>query len=92
MIGVTKPVTLTGCNVYLRSDPARITSEPYTLGWLFEGSAPGWNPSPDLLTGPAVRGWMRHEVRRMTEFVQRRGDYDGYSIDNAPVRLAAQRA
>jgi glycine cleavage system H lipoate-binding protein len=66
-----KPVTLTGCNVYLRSDPARITSEPYTLGWLFEGSAPGWNPSPDLLTGPAVRGWMRHEVRRMTEFVQR---------------------
>jgi 4-hydroxyphenylpyruvate dioxygenase len=26
------------------------------------------------------------------EFVQRRGDYDGYGIDNAPVRLAAQRA
>ncbi|MEN3316788.1 MAG: 4-hydroxyphenylpyruvate dioxygenase [Mycobacterium sp.] len=26
------------------------------------------------------------------EFVQRRGDYHGYGIDNAPVRLAAQRA
>jgi 4-hydroxyphenylpyruvate dioxygenase len=26
------------------------------------------------------------------EFVQRRGDYAGYGIDNAPVRLAAQRA
>ena len=25
------------------------------------------------------------------EFVQRRGDYDGYGADNAPVRLAAQR-
>jgi hypothetical protein len=26
------------------------------------------------------------------EFVERRGGYDGYGIDNAPVRLAAQRA
>ena len=26
------------------------------------------------------------------EFVERRGDYDGYGTDNAPVRLAAQRA
>jgi 4-hydroxyphenylpyruvate dioxygenase len=26
------------------------------------------------------------------EFIERRGDYDGYGIDNAPVRLAAQRA
>ena len=25
------------------------------------------------------------------EFVQRRGRYDGYGADNAPVRLAAQR-
>jgi 4-hydroxyphenylpyruvate dioxygenase len=25
------------------------------------------------------------------EFVQRRGSYDGYGADNAPVRLAAQR-
>ncbi len=25
------------------------------------------------------------------EFVQRRGGYDGYGADNAPVRLAAQR-
>ena len=25
------------------------------------------------------------------EFVERRGDYDGYGTDNAPVRLAAQR-
>jgi 4-hydroxyphenylpyruvate dioxygenase len=26
------------------------------------------------------------------EFVERRGNYDGYGSDNAPVRLAAQRA
>ena len=26
------------------------------------------------------------------EFVQRRGRYDGYGAENAPVRLAAQRA
>ena len=25
------------------------------------------------------------------EFVQRFGGYDGYGVDNAPVRLAAQR-
>jgi 4-hydroxyphenylpyruvate dioxygenase len=26
------------------------------------------------------------------EFLERRGHYDGYGTDNAPVRLAAQRA
>ncbi len=29
---------VTRCNLYLRADPARLTAEPYTAGWLFEGT------------------------------------------------------
>lgn len=60
---------LTGCNLYLRANPSRITCEPYTAGWLFEGV-----PSPEtlenLLEGASARQWMEQEQRRMTEFLQ----------------------
>jgi glycine cleavage system H lipoate-binding protein len=60
---------LTGCNLYLRADPARLAAEPYTGGWLFEGE-----PLPEmrqgLLQGAPAREWMEREERRMNEFVQ----------------------
>ena len=60
---------LTGCNLYLRANPARITSEPYTAGWLFEGQ-PLPQTSENLMEGPAARRWMEQEQRRMNEFLQ----------------------
>ena len=44
------PLLLTNCNLYLRADPARLTAEPYTGGWLFEGV-----PEPGTLDEPARR-------------------------------------
>jgi glycine cleavage system H lipoate-binding protein len=37
------PLLLTGCNLYLRANPGRLAAEPYTAGWLFEGS---WSKAP----------------------------------------------
>jgi glycine cleavage system H lipoate-binding protein len=60
---------LTGCNLYLRADPARLAAEPYTGGWLFEG-APLPETRRNLLQGTEAREWMEREERRMNEFVQ----------------------
>jgi 4-hydroxyphenylpyruvate dioxygenase len=51
----------------------------------------------DLLYDRSVDGEFVHFYTRTVgsvffEFVERRGHYDGYGTDNAPVRLAAQRA
>ncbi|MDX1892140.1 bifunctional sugar phosphate isomerase/epimerase/4-hydroxyphenylpyruvate dioxygenase family protein [Mycolicibacterium sp. 050158] len=50
----------------------------------------------DLLYDRSADGAFIHFYTRTVgtvffEFIQRIGDYDGYGIDNAPVRLAAQR-
>jgi glycine cleavage system H protein len=60
---------LTNCNLYLRADPSKLTSQPYSTGWLFEGTpAPG--TKSNLLQGAAARRWMEQEQRRINEFLQ----------------------
>lgn len=63
------PMQLTNCNLYLRADPARLTTEPYTGGWLFEGH-PVPETTANLLEGAAAREWMQQEERHMNEFLQ----------------------
>jgi glycine cleavage system H protein len=63
------PLQLTACNLYLRAHPSRITSEPYSAGWLFEGQ-PLAETTDNLMDGVAARDWMEQEQRRMTEFLQ----------------------
>ena len=60
---------LTGCNLYLRANPSRLTSDPYASGWLFEGVASA-ETLDHLLTDSAARSWMEQEEQRMTEFLQ----------------------
>jgi len=63
------PMQLTTCNLYLRANPSRLTSEPYTGGWLFEGKpAPG--TMENLLQGSAARHWMEREQHRINDFLQ----------------------
>jgi glycine cleavage system H lipoate-binding protein len=63
------PFLLTNCNLYLRADPSRLTAEPYTGGWLFEGE-PTPETSGNLLQGAAARQWMEQEQHRINEFLQ----------------------
>ena len=63
------PFLLTSCNLYLRADPSRLTAEPYTGGWLFEG-IPSPETSLNLLRGAEARQWMEQEQHRINEFLQ----------------------
>ena len=63
------PLMLTGCNLYLRADPSRLASEPYTAGWLFEGT-PLPETTRDLLDAAQAQPWMEREHRRMNDFLQ----------------------
>jgi glycine cleavage system H lipoate-binding protein len=63
------PLQLTNCNLYLRANPGRLTSEPYTGGWLFEG-VPDAGTLENLARGAEARNWMDTEVKRMSEFLQ----------------------
>jgi glycine cleavage system H lipoate-binding protein len=66
--------TLTACNLYLRADPARLAAEPYTGGWLFEGT-PLPETTRDLVEGAAARNWMESEQHRMNEFLQQQSGF-----------------
>jgi glycine cleavage system H lipoate-binding protein len=70
------PFLITNCNLYLRADPSRLISEPYTGGWLFEGE-PAPETTANLLEGAAARQWMEQEQHRINEFLQQQPGSDG---------------
>jgi len=74
------PFCLTKCNLYLRADPARLASEPYTGGWLFEG-VPTAETTRGLMGGNEAREWMEQEQRRINEFLQQNAGPAGVSAD-----------
>jgi glycine cleavage system H protein len=63
------PIMLTACNLYLRADPGRLTSDPYSAGWLFEGKLLP-ESTANLVEGDAAHAWMDREQHRMNEFLQ----------------------
>lgn len=68
---------VTDINMYLRSHPEKITTEPYSLGWLFKGVCKknlgnGNDIDAGLLHGKSARSWMAREIERMTGFVHER--------------------
>jgi glycine cleavage system H lipoate-binding protein len=63
------PMLLTNCNLYLRANPSRLASEPYTAAWLFEGM-PLPETGDNLHRGAEARQWMEQEQRRINEFLQ----------------------
>jgi hypothetical protein len=69
-------VMLTNCNLYLRADPSKLATEPYTGGWLFEGK-PEPETARNLLSADAARAWMETEQSRMNEFLQQLSPGDG---------------
>lgn len=67
-----RQILVTRTNSYLRTNPAKVFSHPYSLGWLFEGTVapggdPGLMPSPveGTITGASAGRWMKDECRRM---------------------------
>jgi glycine cleavage system H lipoate-binding protein len=60
---------ITGCNLYLRANPARLRNEPYTAGWLFEGTQ-SRETIHGLLRGAEAQAWTEQEERCMSQFLQ----------------------
>jgi glycine cleavage system H lipoate-binding protein len=62
-------VNILRANTYLRTNPGKIFTDPYTLGWLFEAV---WEKPKNnghelngLLSGNDSSSWMKHEIERM---------------------------
>lgn len=65
------PLAVMATNNKLRAQCERLVAEPYTGGWLFEGSSrPGSMNLEGLRSGSPVRRWMSEELRRLTSAVQ----------------------
>lgn len=62
-------------NAAVRSRPDKLLSEPYTVGWLFEGRDPSENRKTPLegemplLRGTKAKEWLARDIRRLSEFV-----------------------
>jgi glycine cleavage system H lipoate-binding protein len=63
-------LNITRANTYLRTNPAKIFSDPYTVGWLFEAAedksktvGQQWD---GLISGNDAYTWMKQEMERMT--------------------------
>jgi glycine cleavage system H lipoate-binding protein len=72
------PMLITKTNSYLRSTPSKILTNPYTLGWLFEGveaKEPCYPNVPpvtaDLIPAKSAKAWMENELKRANSIAQR---------------------
>ncbi len=70
------PLHLSAANLYLRTAPSKMTSDPYGAGWLFEGFEPtgagatvGSAAREGLISGEHALAWMHAESERLTQFV-----------------------
>lgn len=70
------PLQLLGSNLYLRTTPSKLTSDPYGAGWLFEGLDPSarlgssnGSVCEGLRTGDEALAWMHAESERLAQFV-----------------------
>jgi glycine cleavage system H lipoate-binding protein len=69
------PVNVTRVNSYLRADLQKLTSQPYSAGWLYEGtlleanSSKSSNPASNMLRGDEAIKWMKCEICHLSEFI-----------------------
>ena len=74
---------ITGCNLHLRADPARLTESPYSYGWLFEGEA--CSTSQKLLSGERDRRWFVEEIDRLNRFAHQQVGAAGAPADGGGI-------
>jgi glycine cleavage system H lipoate-binding protein len=66
-------INVTGTNAYLRVNPKKLVSHPYSAGWLFEGRLTESNQvvtaASTLMRGVEAMSWMKNEIQHLNEFV-----------------------
>jgi glycine cleavage system H lipoate-binding protein len=67
------PLRISRINTRLHVRPERLIAEPYTAGWLFEGTAPEGRALEEvregLIQGEECTKWMARELRRLEAFL-----------------------
>jgi glycine cleavage system H lipoate-binding protein len=63
------PVMIQKVNSRARSDPSRLTADPYGAGWLFEGWELPGRTRAGLVSGPQAGAWQAEERARLTNEV-----------------------
>jgi glycine cleavage system H lipoate-binding protein len=82
------PVMIQKVNSRLRSDPSRLTADPYGAGWLFEGWEVPGRTRAGLISGPQAAAWQDHERERLSRQIH---ETHAPGCDGgAPVRGVAQ--
>lgn len=73
------PLQNTAANFYLRTNSAKLTTDPYGAGWLFEGIEPTLHGAPagaamrsGLIPAENAARWVYAEVMRLGEWVRAR--------------------
>ncbi|MGB8582113.1 MAG: hypothetical protein WCD47_14930 [Candidatus Sulfotelmatobacter sp.] len=59
------PIVIQAVNSRVRSDPARLTNDPYGAGWLFEGQEVAGMTQEGLLSGAKAADWQKGERERL---------------------------
>src|SRR5579864_6999732 len=82
------PVLIQRVNSRVRSDPSRLTADPYGAGWLFEGFELPDRTRAGLVSGKQAAAWQAEECARLAHEIHERHapGCDG----GAPVRGVAQ--
>jgi len=58
-------MTIQKVNNRVRTDPSRLTADPYGVGWLFEGQEVAGITRAGLLSGPEAAAWRKAERERL---------------------------
>jgi hypothetical protein len=59
------PLMIQKVNSRVRSDPTRLTADPYGAGWLFEGWEVPGRTRAGLVSGPQAGAWQGEEQERL---------------------------
>src|SRR5581483_4374448 len=59
------PVVIERVNGRVRTDPGRLTADPYGVGWLFEGWEVPGKTRAGLVRGPQAAAWQEEEKERL---------------------------
>jgi hypothetical protein len=82
------PLVIQKVNIRARSDPARVTADPYGAGWLFEGWELPGRTRAGLVSGPQAAAWQGAELERLAHEIH---ETQAFGCDGGlPVRGVAQ--
>ena len=82
------PLLIQSVNSRVRSDPARLTADPYGAGWLFEGWELPGRTRTGLISGPQAAAWQAEDQERLAREIH---ETNALGCDGGvPVRGVAQ--